>query len=136
MTVTREDFARRLLATLGYENRRPAMVALVAWQRAEGTAARFNPLATTHQMKGSTDFNSAGVQDYTSLAQGLKATAWTLGLDYYTEIRRQLELAESAAAILEAVADSPWGTGDLALSVLQDTKRDYDTWANQPIGQA
>jgi hypothetical protein len=64
---------------------RSNLVVLVAWQAAEGTQAAYNPLATTHRMPGSTDFNSVGVQNFVSLAQGLQATRETLenGWDIY-----------------------------------------------------
>ena len=39
--------------------------------------ALFNPIDTEWRLPGSTNFNSAGVQDYLSLAQGVQATALT-----------------------------------------------------------
>ena len=50
----------------------------IAWAREEGTAAQYNLLATTWTMPGSTDFNSAGVQNYRDLESGVTATANTL----------------------------------------------------------
>ena len=54
------------------------LVVTIAWQAQEGTQAAWNPLATTHRMDGSTDFNSVGVQNYRTLAQGLEATKETI----------------------------------------------------------
>ena len=53
-------------------------IVIVSWETAEFTRARWNPLATTHDMPGATDFNSAGVKNYVSLDQGLRATIETL----------------------------------------------------------
>jgi hypothetical protein len=54
------------------------LVAMVAWQAQEGTRVAWNPLATTRGMPGATTFNSVGVKNYSSLEEGLQATALTL----------------------------------------------------------
>jgi hypothetical protein len=132
--VTRGDFARRLCVELGLEATFAQRVAIVSWERAEGTAARFNPLATTWQLRGSTDFNSVGVQNFLSMGQGLKATVLTLQQDRFANIVDALNNG-TARAILAAVADSEWGTGDLALACLPSTRDDYERFAAEPIGQ-
>lgn len=40
--------------------------------------AKYNPMATTQPMPGSTRFNSVGVQNYTSWSQGIAANVQTL----------------------------------------------------------
>jgi peptidoglycan hydrolase CwlO-like protein len=72
------QWARLFLGELGAPSCRENLVALVAWQAAEGTSAAWNPLATTLPMPGSTSFNSVGVQNYVSLAQGVDAIHQTL----------------------------------------------------------
>jgi peptidoglycan hydrolase CwlO-like protein len=72
------DWASRFLEHIGAPTCRHNMVVVVAWQANEFTQARWNPLATTHRMAGSTSFNNVGVQNYISLTQGLRATAQTL----------------------------------------------------------
>jgi len=54
------------------------LVAVVAWQAQEGTRAAWNPLATTEDAPGATQFNSVGVRNYPSLEEGLAATVFTL----------------------------------------------------------
>ena len=58
-----------------------------AWKRAEGTGAKFNPLATTLKLNtshgGSSDFKDSWnqgqpVQDYKTIDAGIDATFWTL----------------------------------------------------------
>jgi len=79
------DWAVNLLLaverTRGPWARPPAIGAhtwLIAWAQLEDTAARFNPLATTLRTTHSTPFNSAGVQNYTTLDDGVLAVVRTL----------------------------------------------------------
>lgn len=57
---------------------RDNLIVTVAWQANEFTEARWNPLATTHDMPRATVFNEVGVRNFVSLAQGLRATEETL----------------------------------------------------------
>jgi len=74
------NWATLLLSKLGAPQCQDNLTALVAWQVAEGTAAAYNPLATTHYMPGSTAFNPIGVRNFSSLEVGLQATVETLQL--------------------------------------------------------
>jgi hypothetical protein len=69
-----------------------AIQALIVWRNHEGTAARWNPLATTWKMPGSWTLkgNPAGVQEYPDWETGLRATVRTLQQDYVYPIRRFL----------------------------------------------
>ena len=71
-------WASRFLQQIGAPTCRDNLVVVIAWQANEFTQARWNPLATTHPMPGSTSFNAVGVQSYLSLDQGLQASADTL----------------------------------------------------------
>lgn len=87
---------------------------LLAWAELEGTNAGFNPLATTLELAGSTDFNSAGVQSYPDLATGIQAVVDTLtGHDadsrgYTAIIDAILDEADSFDDFRDAVARSAW----------------------------
>jgi hypothetical protein len=139
--VTRETFAKALL----YELKAPAtqrnLWALVAWMQAEGSTASFNPLATTQEMPGATDFNSVGVKNYVSFKQGVEATAKTLnhGADLdiygYRPIRTRLRQNTWAKRTLRAVEKSIWGTGGLALRCLPGVKQHWIYYRDLPIGQ-
>lgn len=136
-TVTRGGFAKRLCDAFGLPATQRRLNALVAWQAAEGTKARFNPLATTRSMPGATNFNRVGVKDYPDLKTGVEATRLTLresGHGYDLIVTR-FEINAAAKQILEAVAGSHWGTGELALQVLPYVKDDYDRYAGVAIGQ-
>src|SRR5436190_654880 len=76
--VSYGDWADLLLRIFDAPTCRENRVVVVAWQVQEFTQAAWNPLATTHRMPGSMDFNGAGVQDFVSLAQGLEATKETI----------------------------------------------------------
>ncbi|HUL86286.1 MAG TPA: hypothetical protein VLX89_12315, partial [Actinomycetota bacterium] len=59
--VSYGSWADLLLRILGAPTCHDNEVVVVAWQVQEFTQASWNPLATTHGMTGSTDFNSVGV---------------------------------------------------------------------------
>jgi hypothetical protein len=124
MAYTRGQFARALLPRIGAEVTTHNMRALLAWMQAEGDAGRFNPLNTTKDEPGATNFNWVGVKNYASFEDGVRATADTLnygadrGLYGYGPIRRRLRLNKPAYRVLLAVERSAWGTGGLALLCL------------------
>ena len=93
--------------------------AIAAWEQAEGTKASFNPLATTQAMPGASSFNSVGVKNYASYADGIQATVQTLTNGRYGNILAALRAGNSSIAVAQAVANSPWGTGQGVLRVLQ-----------------
>jgi hypothetical protein len=124
VSYTRGQFARALLPKIGAKVTVHNMRSLMAWMQAEGDAGRFNPLNTTHDMPGATDFNSVGVKNYRSFEDGVVATSETLnyGADRdlygYKAIRRRLRLSKPAYRTLLAVERSAWGTGGLCLLCL------------------
>lgn len=133
MTVTREQWAKRLLERADWPVSRNNLRALVAWTSAEGTKAKWNPLATTQPMAGATDFNSVGVKNYPSLESGLEATLKTLAYTDlgYGRIRKRLKENAPAYRTLRAVEKSAWGTGGLALRVLNSMRTgNYNTYAD------
>ena len=98
----------RLGAPVTTENLR----GLFAWIDAESNAASLlNPLATTMGAPGARNANSVGVKGYPSEEVGLVATVQTLHNGNYPGILAALARGDSALAITEAVAASPWGTG-------------------------
>ncbi len=94
---------------------RSNLVVMAAWQAAESTQAAWNPLATTHGMPGSTDFNSVGVQNFVSLAQGLLGTWETIDNGWtvygYGAIVASLRRCGSAIASGRAINASSWCPG-------------------------
>src|SRR5262245_24101760 len=95
---------------------------LRAWQQAEGggTAndANWNPLNTTQDAPGATAMNDVGVKSYRSAKQGIQATVKTLLNGYYGPIVTGLRRSVAPRDIAQAVANSPWGTGEGVLRVL------------------
>jgi hypothetical protein len=96
---------------------------LVAWQRAEGSAAAYNPLATTEDWPGATCFNARPcVKNYPSYDDGLAATVQTLASDHpgYAEIVHGIQ-TNNPDLVLAGIAVSPWGTSAvLAAEVYQE----------------
>lgn len=139
MTYTREFFADLLLEELGCPRQHRNLVSLVAWMQAEGSAAKFNPLATTQKWEGATDFNWVGVKNYADLEDGVMATAKTLnyGADRdlygYEPIRACLKRNRRPGLTLRAVEASIWGTGGLALRCIPGVKNHWDHYRLLPI---
>jgi peptidoglycan hydrolase CwlO-like protein len=106
-------WATAFLGAIGAPVSHSNLVALVAWQSAEGTDATYNPLATTYRMPGSTDFNSVGVQNYSSLAQGLDAIHRTLLASGhgYEQILAALAASADAMTTGQAINASDWCHG-------------------------
>ena len=117
-TAARQRFGTDLLKRLGMPQTQENVRAMMAWQAAEGTSAAFNPLATTRQAPGATDLNSVGVKNFRSYEQGLQTTIDTLRNGLYGNILAALRDGKSAARVAQAVAESPWGTGDGMSAVL------------------
>ena len=103
------SFLRLIHAPISRNN----LIALVAWQTAEYTAARFNPLATTYDLPGATRFNHARVRNYVSLAQGLQATMKTLEAPHhsYGPILRGLRSNTDPMTTARAINASDWCHG-------------------------
>lgn len=124
---TRGQFAHHFLPKIGAEKTERTMLVMLSWMQAEGDAGRFNPLNTTWHLPGSTRFNSADVQNYLSFDDGVKATALTLNTGArhnehgYLAIRHALVKNQKPEVALQAVEESAWGTGGLALRVYEET---------------
>lgn len=69
---------QHLIAVIGGHADSEKLRFLDAWQQAEGGTAEWNPLNTTFPLPGATDYNRAGVKDYTRPVWGVCATALTL----------------------------------------------------------
>lgn len=111
----REAWAVDVLARLGNTQPDADMVAfVVAWQAGEGTAAAFNPLATTQPAPGDTCFNylsgRCGVRNYPDYETGMRATVETITNGYYPNILAGLQTNDPERA-LNDVELGVWGTG-------------------------
>lgn len=87
--MTLEDFFAAVLESKGLPASTNNIAVLSAMARAEGTSAAFNPLASTQGPQGQSgggDFNSAGVWNYSSAAEGIMATADTITNGNFPEL--------------------------------------------------
>jgi prefoldin subunit 5 len=102
-------FLRSISAPVCHSNE----IVLIAWQLSEFTQAAWNPLATTTRMPGSTSSNSAGVQNFVSLSQGLEATRLTLanGASGYGAISANLQACSAPMTTARAINASAWCHG-------------------------
>ncbi|MDP9344105.1 MAG: hypothetical protein M3Q23_18830 [Actinomycetota bacterium] len=115
MPISFGRWAALLMPRMGAPACTDNLIVTVAWETQEFTQARWNPLATTKDMPGATDFNSSGVRDYRSLAQGLEATRLTLedgALSWgYGAILASLRSCADPMTTARAINASAWCRG-------------------------
>ena len=136
--VSYGEWAVRFLRLIQAPTCRDNQVVMVAWQVQEFTQAAWNPLATTHAMPGSTVYNSSGVQNYTSLGQGLQATEDTLrggsGSYGYGAILDALSRCDPAMTTAAAVNASAWCSGctngAYLVGLVPKVEADFRTYAS------
>jgi hypothetical protein len=116
----REQWAHDFLTRLGMPVTSENVRLMVAWQQAEGTRAQYNPLATTQSMPGATSFNSVGVKNFASYDDGITANIKAITNGRYENILASLRRGDSAETTAQAIAASPWGSGELVLRILRD----------------
>lgn len=108
-----------LLGGMGIAVTHERLRLLGAWALAEGGMARFNPLNTTMKLNGTTEYNRAGVRNYSDAVQGIAATMLTLRLPFYddlvTAMRTDGLTAEAMVARGSRALDT-WGTGHRAVA--------------------
>jgi hypothetical protein len=105
------DWIAGILALLGATPTVGNTQALALWARSEGMPPEtFNWLAATDVRPGSRDYNSAGVQEYVSMTQGLEVLHAKFTGHIYPAIGATL-IAGQAPAIYEAINSSPWCHG-------------------------
>ena len=116
----------------------------VAWEVNEGTAAAWNPLATTYDMPGATKYNSVGVKNYVGLGQGTDASRLTIERGYtiygYGEIVRRLDRCAPPMKTARAIKQSSWCPGctggHYVTGLIRQVKADYGTYADRLIATA
>jgi hypothetical protein len=136
--ITYGEWAHAFLRVVGAPRCHDNLVVTIAWQAQEGTQAAWNPLATTHRMEGSTDFNSVGVQNFVSLAQGLQATRETIdnGWDIYRygAIVRSMRSCGDPLETARAIAASSWCSGctggQYVIGIVPNVEASFDTYAD------
>jgi len=101
--------------------------------------AAWNPWDTTEPWAGATDFNSVGVKNYLSAADGIAATRATLLAGRYDDAVVQMRLSAGptsvgkAQSILRALMAAGWGTINLAL--VPEVLGGWSTYGNLIVGR-
>ena len=116
-------------------------LAIVTWCAFEGSPALRNPLDATEGQPGSWPIkgNSAGVQNYTSIGEGLNAVLATLHGHFgrYGPILEALAKGDCACSVTEAVANSAWGTWShnpaAASAAVTEVDKDYAAYGNRLV---
>lgn len=125
------DFYAALLAQLGADAQSGnLLIVCQMWQRYEGGSAAWNPWNTTEKMAGSSDYNGAGVQNFTSFSEGVQATFDTLTNDYYPDVvaafRADLPITEWGLSGKIVSQISTWGTHGFAAYLQQIAEEPMD----------
>ncbi|MEP6758581.1 MAG: hypothetical protein ABJB55_05250 [Actinomycetota bacterium] len=136
--VSYGEWAHAFLRVMGAPACHENLVVTIAWQAQEGTQAAWNPLATTHRMDGSTDFNSVGVQNYRSVGQGLQASRETIenGWDGYRygAIIRSMRRCADPLDTARAIAASSWCNGctggQYVIGIVPAVEASFETYAD------
>jgi hypothetical protein len=136
--VSYGEWAHAFLRVMGAPVCHENLVVTIAWQAQEGTQAAWNPLATTHRMDGSTDFNSVGVQNFQSLEQGLQASKETVenGWDVYRygAIIRSMRDCADPLDTARAIAASSWcfgcAGGQYVIGIVPAVEASFETYAD------
>lgn len=137
MSQTRHVWVRDLLVAIGGPGTLENAVALVAQCQAEGGSAKFNPLNSTRDAPGATDYNSVHVKNYTMYEQGIDVTAQMLRQTNMRLLFDVLRRGGTAGNYWTALALSPWGTrppvGYTQESWLDDVRKHWFDRAMKPI---
>jgi hypothetical protein len=132
------SWADAFLQVMGAPRCHANLVVTIAWQAQEGTQADWNPLATTHVMDGSSDFNSVGVQNYRTLAQGLEATKETIENGWqqygYGAVIRSMRDCADPLDTARAIAASSWCSGcaggQYVIGIVPAVEASFETYSN------
>lgn len=129
----RVDWARAVLARGNWTMTTALLQGLVAVCVGEGSQAVDNPADDELREPSSTDYNSAGVQNYDSWDEGVEAVVLTLNNGYYPRTGAVLAAGGPAAAFVTAWAEEPWGTWDGNVdAALADLAEVTAAWPNGP----
>jgi predicted CXXCH cytochrome family protein len=137
-------WARALLTQIEAPGCRDNLVTVVAWEVQEGTAAMWNPLATTYAVQGATSINTSGVKNYTSMGQGLQATRLTLTdspSSYgYGPVVARLQDCAPAAVTASAINASAWcegcTNGEYLTAMVDRVAASYRSFASTEVAGA
>jgi hypothetical protein len=129
-------WAESFLEVMGAPRCHANLVVTIAWEAQEGTQAARNPLATTHRMDGSSNFNSVGVQNYRTLAQGLAATKETIENGWetygYGAVIRSMRDCADPLETARAIAASSWCSGcaggQYVIGIVPAVEASFDTY--------
>lgn len=137
MTISYGQWAGEFLGTLGAPASRNNLVAVVAWEAAEGTQATWNPLATTKDWPGATIYNSHGVKNYPSKQDGIGATIATLELPgrgyeaIVASLKRSADPMETGRAINRSMWCRGCAGGSYVIGIIPAVEEYYEQYASR-----
>lgn len=115
-----ENWAQKVLTLIGGHLNTENLRLMNAWQHAEGGTAKWNPLNTTFDLPGTTDYNSSGVKNYSRPVWGICATAMTI-----------TDPASGSLTYSGILGDLQNGT-KTAIQIVQDRRTEFKHWGTDP----
>jgi hypothetical protein len=110
--ATYSQFFSDVLTQMGLPDTQSNLIALGAVAHLEGLNDRFNPLNSVVQSGNSTQFNSVGVQDYKSYANGVAGTVALLQGSHWDGVVNALREGNSTGNVLAAFTSAyTWDPG-------------------------
>lgn len=132
MTVTWEEFAYEQLLNINRPTSVNNIASMVCWAASENSEAEWDTWDTTQAEPGDTDFNKAGVKNYTSQAEGLAGFKATILNGKYTDILACLDASDPPAVTCSIIVNSPWGSQPTP-QVVALVMGDYSHYATKPV---
>lgn len=129
------DFFKQVLGGLGAPVTNQNMLFLHAWNKAEGGQATNNPFNTTFHLVSDpnmSNYNSAGVKNYSTPQFGVQAILKTLTEPRYSCITNGLKNNVNPINIAKCDSVKTWGTGDNLLRVLNSYTKNRTNPVQQP----
>lgn len=138
MTVTYGEWATTFLQECSLSVTNITLTATLAWMVSEyrievplDQRALNNPLDTKEPYPNATDFNSVGVKNYATMADGLSATLRTIENGNYSAILEAYVSATNPFDISNAIVASPWGSKP-SFAIVHYVQDNYDIVRNAP----
>ena len=133
MTVTREQFVTECLLSISKPTALNNLISCVAWIESENSQALWNPFDTEEGgQAGETNYNSVGVKNYPTQAEGIAAWKATILNGFYPHILQDLGEVAIPAVTCSDIVNSAWGSKP-SPQLLAEVAVNYAHYAAMPI---
>lgn len=133
MTVLLWEFSAECLLAIGKPVTKNNLQSLVCWAVSEGSKAEWNPFDTEEGGEsGESNYNSVGVKNYPTQAEGIDAFKRTILNGFYPHILSDLTDSAIPAVTCSDIVNSAWGSKPNP-GIVSNVLGNYDHYANQVV---